>query len=773
MISYFIKSAICLTLLLLFYHLVLEREKMHKFNRFYLLGSVLFSFLAPLFIIYTEASPLQIIETMKATTEQPIVFETAEVIETPVNYFNYFIYFSIFISTILLIRFIKNVVTIYQKTRENCTIKHQKATLVLVDDEISPHTFWNYIFINKTAYDSQKIEEELFTHELTHATQKHTFDVLLIEVLKIVFWFNPIFYFLKKTIQLNHEFLADTKVISNHKNISEYQHLLLNKTAWNNDYYLASNLNYLLTKKRLLMMTKQSSRTKVLLKKLAVIPVTVGFVFLFAERVEAQETIIEEITEDVPLKEGKLSDSEIYKSYFYRNSFNIKKDKNGNKVKKRFDELTKKEKAQLPPPPPLKTKKKVPSQKLIEDLKNNKEYAIWIDEKVVKNEILNNYKASDFSNYSVSFVYKNARSKRFPQEHQASLYTKKYFDYQNKKREKAFLNYLKNEYKIEEITIKEDPKKKYIDAPIKRESSKQSIASESVLDDVKLKLENADALKLSIQNKDTILPPPPPRPASIKVIKKGEKSNIPPPLAPIVKKGEVSNIPPPSPAIKKGWVVKNDLQIIKDENFKNITFYLNGKIIAYENLNKIHPKDIKTTSVKKNKDGSGKIYITTKTNSDSFKTNKENNKSKTLTSSKEKAKNKWVVGNEVHIIEDVNLEKLAAKPQVKTKNNWVVEDEVHIVEDVNTETGDVYKRKDTKEKPTSNKSTEFKKLDETFKKNYFIEDKKTSKKDFFNHLKNNKDYHYGSAYTGKEKTAINLYISKIQDKIIKLMQKGY
>ncbi|QXP73461.1 hypothetical protein H0I31_07125 [Tenacibaculum sp. AHE15PA] len=777
MISYFIKSGICLTLLLLFYHLVLEQEKMHKFNRFYLLGSVLFSFLAPLCIIYTKVAPLQIIETAQLTTQEPIVFETAAVIETPVNYFNYFIYFSIFISIILLIRFIKNVVAIYQKTRKNTTIKHQKATLVLVDDKISPHTFWNYIFINKTAYNSQKIEEELFTHELTHATQKHTFDVLLIEVLKIVFWFNPIFYFLKKTIQLNHEFLADTKVISNHKNISEYQHLLLNKTAWNNDYYLASNLNYLLTKKRLLMMTKQSSPTKVLLKKLAVIPVTVGFVFLFAERVEAQETIIEEITEDVPLKEGKLSDSEIYKSYFYRNSFNIKKDKNGNKVKKRFDELTKKEKAQLPPPPPLKTKKKVPSQKLIEDLKNNKEYAIWIDEKVVKNEILNNYKASDFSNYSVSFVYKNARSKRFPQEHQASLSTKKYFDYQNKKREKAFFNYLKNEYKIEEITIKEDPKKKYIDAPIKRESSKQSIASESVVDDVKLKLKDIDALKLSINKKDTIKPNnkkaslkeiteynrlskkynskplnkriikvkdhnkikqlynllndkqkqsaepfpnfpiyPTLKPTSIKVIKKGEKSNIPPPLAPIVKKGEVSNIPPPSPAIKKGWVVKNDLQIIKDENFKNITFYLNGKIIAYENLNKIHPKDIKTTSVKKNKDGSGKIYITTKTNSDSFKTNKENNKSKTLTSSKEKAKNKWVVGNEVHIIEDVNLEKLAAKPQVKTKNNWVVEDEVHIVEDVNTETGDVYKRKDTKEKPTSNKSTEFKKLDETFKK---------------------------------------------------------
>ena len=658
MISYFIKSGICLTLLLLFYHLVLEQEKMHKFNRFYLLGSVLFSFLAPLYIIYTKVAPFQIIETAQLTTQEPIIFETAAVIEKPVNYFNYIIYFSFFISTILLIRFIKNVVAIYQKIRKNTTIKHQKATLVLVDDKISPHTFWNYIFINKAAYNSQKIEEELFTHELTHATQKHTFDVLLIEVLKIVFWFNPIFYFLKKTIQLNHEFLADTKVITNHKNISEYQYLLLNKTAWNNEYYLASNLNYLLTKKRLLMMTKQSSPTKVLLKKLAVLPVMVGFVFLFAERVEAQETITEEVS-------------------------------------------------------------------------------------------------------------------------------------------------LKNEYKIEEITIKEAPKKKYLHAPIKSASSKQSIASESVVDDVKLKLENTDALKLSIEenqevltkklpyddvkkyialngtyekvrtknphfikssekrqseiknlfselsgmyfklssldkkkvkrpvfpqhpyirlkknnkifyklkNKLTaedklLLPPPPPIPnASKEEILKAKKAytaweirtgNIPPPPKvnfPKVKKGEVSNIPPPPPPVRakelvfkhpnaifyfdgkkvsnkeildlvknkkglnvstqnidtkktilftskdyqeKGWkevnnqtiyyikkegetiyfnrwgrsVDKNGKEINKNNSrHANTKYYLDGKLVSKKEIDKINPEKIKSVNVKKSKDGNGSVYI--------------------------------------------------------------------------------------------------------------------------------------------------------------------
>ena len=288
MITYFIKSSICLTLLLLFYHLVLEREKMHQFNRFYLLGSILFSFIAPLFVIYIEA-PTELLKTSQVNT-QPIILDASLIVDKTINYVNYFLIFSAIISSILLIRFLKNLFSIILKVRKSQKVKHQKAILVLVNDNITPHTFWNYIFINKKEYNSQKLEQELFTHELTHATQRHTFDVLLIEFLKIIFWFNPIFYILKKSIQLNHEFLADTKVIKNHKNISEYQYLLLNKTAWNNEYYLASNLNYLLTKKRLLMMTKQSSRSKILFKKLAVIPVLAGFVFLFAERVEANTT---------------------------------------------------------------------------------------------------------------------------------------------------------------------------------------------------------------------------------------------------------------------------------------------------------------------------------------------------------------------------------------------------------------------------------------------------------------------------------------------------
>ena len=190
--------------------------------------------------------------------------------------------------------------------------------MVLVEDKILPHTFWNFIFINKEDYQNKKIEQELFTHELTHVNQKHTLDVLILELIQSIFWINPFFILLKKTMQLNHEFLADEKVIKEHKNTFQYQHLLLNKAAWKNEYYLASNLNYSLTKKRLKMMTTQSSPTKILLKKLAIIPLLTGFLFLFAKRVEAQEEQTETIHEQGFSKQKESSDSEIYKEYDYQ-----------------------------------------------------------------------------------------------------------------------------------------------------------------------------------------------------------------------------------------------------------------------------------------------------------------------------------------------------------------------------------------------------------------------------------------------------------------------
>ena len=277
MIIYLIKSSLCLSAFLLVYYFILERENMHVFKRIYLLISLLFSFIVPFISFEFKAENA----LLTASNDLQTVVLPILQISSEKNYFSTILYLIYGLVTfIFLIRFIWNLYTI-QKVRNNAEIiNFQGAKLALVDPIILPHTFGNTIFINKQSYESQAIENELFTHELTHVREKHTLDVLLIELLKTIFWFNPLLILYKRAIQLNHEFLADEKVVKSYNNVPFYQNLLLEKASWKNTYYLASNLNYLVTKKRLIMMTKTTSQSRAMLKKLALVPILGAMIFI-------------------------------------------------------------------------------------------------------------------------------------------------------------------------------------------------------------------------------------------------------------------------------------------------------------------------------------------------------------------------------------------------------------------------------------------------------------------------------------------------------------
>lgn len=423
MIDFIITSSVCLTLFLAAYHLLLEKEKMHNFNRFYLLGSIVISLLIPFlnFEIIKEI-PVEVSETIMIEEIIPsqAVFVEEETSVLPL------IFWSLYglITFGLFIRFGKNILELESKTKSNPTVKYQNANLVLLGEKVLPHTFWNSIFINFDDYNRRNIEDELYTHELVHVTQKHTLDILFIETLKTIFWFNPLFYFYKKAIQLNHEFLADEEVVKSCDNLSFYQTLLLQKNSINH-VFLTSNLNYQVTKKRLIMMTKNTSKTLALLKKVAILPILVGMIYFFCIEIVAQEKTINPIEKKSTTTEtekDKIRDS------YYSNVRVILKDLRKNiTIDKMYEELSLDEKREyLSFVPDIQIQKEIP-QLLFEKMKT-KNMAIWINGKASSKEEIKKYKRTDFSHYTYSFVNKNARTKRFPQENQYTLYTKKYFD---------------------------------------------------------------------------------------------------------------------------------------------------------------------------------------------------------------------------------------------------------------------------------------------------------------------------------------------------------
>lgn len=432
MSDFLIKSTITLFVLLAVYYLFLEKEKMHVFNRFYLLFSLVFSMVLPFItieVIQEIAQPIINPGNIQISQGSALVLEETNYLAIGL----WSLYAAV--TLVLAVRFISNIIKISSKMKSCSPIDYKKAKLILVSEKTLPHTFLNSIFINETDYNNRKIEAELYTHELTHVSQKHTLDILFIEILKTVFWFNPIFIFYKKAIQLNHEFLADEKVVTSYNNVPFYQSLLLSKANVNQPFYLASNLNYLITKKRLLMMTKTTSKTQALLKKAILMPIVATLLFLLCTKVVAQENTAT-VTADKPKKEQ--TDDERKDAYYSGVRVIIHDLTNNTKIDKKYEDLTLEEKRKCFFYVPNAFQKKSPTEKELESFKDSKKYAIWVDGKHEPNDHLNNFKPTDIVFFQGSSVSKNARSKKFPQPFQYNFYTHNYFDENLKNSHKKF-----------------------------------------------------------------------------------------------------------------------------------------------------------------------------------------------------------------------------------------------------------------------------------------------------------------------------------------------
>lgn len=440
MSDFLIKSTITLLVLLAVYYLFLEKEKIHVFNRFYLLFSLVFSMVIPFITI-------EVIQEIAQPTVNPgniQILQGSAVILEETNYLAIGLWSLYAVVTLVLaVRFISNIIKISSKMKSNTAIAYKNAKLILVPEKTLPHTFLNTIFINETEYNNRQIEAELYTHELTHVTQKHTLDILFIELLKTIFWFNPIFIFYKKAIQLNHEFLADEKVVTAYNNVPFYQSLLLSKANENQTFYLASNLNYLITKKRLLMMTKTTSRTKSIAKKIILIPLfTVLIIFLCVQTV-AQPTNNKDVSS---LSEDKRRDAH------YEDVRLIVKD-NRKKVliDKKYEDLTLSEKRLYIGNAPAPIKKKSPTQKEFKSWINDTKFSGILDGKKINNIDLKKYNANYIAYYS---RYYNPTKNGEPYETDLNHYillSNPHFEKKIKNKDKKF------SFKVIEETIKEGP----------------------------------------------------------------------------------------------------------------------------------------------------------------------------------------------------------------------------------------------------------------------------------------------------------------------------
>ncbi|MFK8272114.1 M56 family metallopeptidase [Capnocytophaga canimorsus] len=363
MIPYLIKTLLCGMCFYTLYHLLLSREKMLIFNRFFLLSALVASFVFPLITIEMPFQPIfektfeQTVVTQEVNNSSIYVNPTTEQFITENNNFTSLIIICLYgvIAFLMLFRFLRNLLKIFNKIKKHPKQPYQGAYLVILEEEYAPHSFWNYIFINK----KDAYEQKVLLHELTHIRQKHSLDLLFVEFLKIVFWFHPVVHLFGKAIRINHEFLADACVVSKHTNIAEYQMLILKRAASANVAFY-NYFNFYNTKKRLIMLQTKVNHFRNLCKMALLIPTSVLFLVVFAEKSYAQEA--EKQKEVSPLQASAKYEiirveGVSLKGKGEKTTVTLT-DEAGNEIveqitnKSEREAFTKKYGLQLPPPPP-------------------------------------------------------------------------------------------------------------------------------------------------------------------------------------------------------------------------------------------------------------------------------------------------------------------------------------------------------------------------------------------------------------------------------------
>ncbi|MBO4549289.1 MAG: M56 family metallopeptidase, partial [Bacteroidaceae bacterium] len=147
---------------------------------------------------------------------------------------------------------------LWRETRGGVRTKDELGnTIVIHGGDFAPYSFLHYIFIS--ASDYEHLRRPILTHEQAHIRLRHTYDLLLLEVVKAIQWFNPFVYLLGRDLKAIHEYEADNAVLNFGIDAKTYQLLLVTKAVGSRLQTVCNNLSHHSLKKRIKMMHKHNS----------------------------------------------------------------------------------------------------------------------------------------------------------------------------------------------------------------------------------------------------------------------------------------------------------------------------------------------------------------------------------------------------------------------------------------------------------------------------------------------------------------------------------
>ncbi|MBQ6208868.1 MAG: M56 family metallopeptidase [Prevotella sp.] len=297
MMLYVLKSALLLTLLYGGFSILLSHETFHRFNRMVLIGIVLLSLVLPAVRISSnDFLPInlerywQMKEVVIADDKDVVVASDEDYYytpqqptlrQTPYNDNDFWDIIYIIGVFFFLIRFIRRSFLLAHSLRGGLRLRDEQGnTIIVKGGEFPPFSFMHYIVISVNDYEQHQCS--ILTHEQAHARLGHSWDVLLLEMMQMVQWFNPFAWLLTREMKAIHEYEADEAVICQGIDAKQYQQLLVIKAVGNRLQLFANTLNRGSLKTRINMMQQTKSNRWRMLRAMFAIPVAVLALVAFA-----------------------------------------------------------------------------------------------------------------------------------------------------------------------------------------------------------------------------------------------------------------------------------------------------------------------------------------------------------------------------------------------------------------------------------------------------------------------------------------------------------
>ena len=299
-LTYDLKVAVLIAVFYMFYRLLLSRETFHRVNRMVLLVTAIASFILPLCVITLHKTVVMSGGEGMVVIDQfsPVVAEVAEP-KTPL--WQTLAVVAFFVGLIVTLG--HTVVGILKVCRLISHSEHHRqadgSVICVTEGDVSPFSWMNYIVLSRNDYEVQ--DAFVLAHERGHVRLHHSVDVLLVDILTALQWFNPAMWMLRQDLRAIHEYEADAAVLSQGFNMRQYQYLLIQKAVSDCGYSVANGISHSTLKNRIHMMlnNKKTNRAS-WLKLLALLPIVGVALALNAE------TVNDYVYEDTQQQQKKI-----------------------------------------------------------------------------------------------------------------------------------------------------------------------------------------------------------------------------------------------------------------------------------------------------------------------------------------------------------------------------------------------------------------------------------------------------------------------------------